>query len=71
MTHGERLTEYTSEELRVLSFAVCCALNFYDEGNYDGNSKTQDKIEILNQWRSKIIEAITEVRVREINTTEN
>lgn len=67
MTHGKDLTEYTSFELRVILNAIAREKHFViSEGG--PNIKYNDA---LDQWKTKIIEAIAEVRMSEINTTEN
>lgn len=73
MTHGERLTEYTSFELQMLLDSV--ALKIDDLKLMYGTDNTSyhvpEKMEALSLWATKIIEAKAEVRVREINATEN
>lgn len=66
MSHGERLTEYTSEELQTLLNAIAREMDFA----YDSKDPRHDVyyLGILEQWKVKIIEAKTEVRVKEIQT---
>lgn len=72
MTHGERLTEYTSHELGILLLAIGCGMDHCNDICDDDSPKhvIEERVEILNQWRIKVIEAKAEVRVREI-TAEN
>lgn len=73
MIHGEKLTEYSSQELDVLLLAIGCGMDHYKEICDDDapDEVIKERQEILNQWRVKVIEAKAEVRVREIQTSEN
>lgn len=65
MQHGERLTEYTSFEIQVLLNALARETDYVNALGADANSKYRDAI---SQWKTKIIEAKTEVRLKEIQT---
>lgn len=67
MIYGEKLTEYTSEELQTLLNAVAREMDFVYESEKDP-MYDQYYFERLEQWKTKIIEAKTEVRLKEIQT---
>lgn len=72
MTHGKDLTEYTSFELQVLLDAIASRIVELKGVETLLNRKSiEDQIDVLDQWSTKIIEAKAEVRMSEINTTEN
>ncbi len=66
MIHGERLTEYTAFELQVLLNALARETDYVNElGDPSENLKYRAAI---SQLKIKIIEAKTEVRLKEIQT---
>lgn len=66
MTHGKDLTEYSSFELSVLLNAVARETD-HVSANYDGR-KSAEYLNVLTQWKTKIIEAKAQVRLKEIQT---
>lgn len=64
MIHGERLTEYTSEELQTLLNAVAREMDFVYESEKDPRYDLY-YFERLEQWKVKIIEAKSEVIIQE------
>jgi hypothetical protein len=66
MIYGDRLTEYTSEELQTLLNAIARETDHLLA--YQLDQRVRAQIRHLEQWKTKVIEAKTEVRLKEIQT---